>query len=256
MELGHAIRIRGSGFEIYWLGGRVLRRIQRDGRQHPGGGGTDVSCYANFERRPLVFVGVVKLGTGTGRITSTPPGLDCGPTCEAGFSEGATVTVTRYPDAGSIFIEWGGACSGSGLTSSVNLGAQAVLCSARFDSDGATAVAVRLDPFGMRSLSDGPFTIQAIDASGAAAAAPQDITVTLLREVVSPCRGVLFSSNRTITVPQGQSSIAALDAAGRDPLCNTSPTRTEWTVRGATMGVGPLDMSDVRIQELFVSISR
>lgn len=57
---------------------------------------------------------VTKRGTGLGTVISTPTGIDCGSTCTAPFSFGASVTLTATPATGSTFAGWTGACSGSG----------------------------------------------------------------------------------------------------------------------------------------------
>ena len=65
----------------------------------------------------LFTVTVEKRGSGTGTIISTPPGIDCGPTCStqaAQFEEGTIVSLTPPAAAGSAFAGWGGDCSGVG----------------------------------------------------------------------------------------------------------------------------------------------
>ena len=57
---------------------------------------------------------VTKAGTGSGTVTSTPPGIDCGATCTASFPHGTTVTLTASPAAGSTFTGWSGDCTGTG----------------------------------------------------------------------------------------------------------------------------------------------
>jgi hypothetical protein len=56
---------------------------------------------------------VTKTGMGSGTVTSAPPGLDCGATCTATFTKGDSITLTAVPDSDSIFVGWGGACSGT-----------------------------------------------------------------------------------------------------------------------------------------------
>jgi len=54
-------------------------------------------------------------GTGTGKVTSTPAGIDCGADCDESFTSGAQVTLNAEPGAGSTFSGWsGGGCSGTG----------------------------------------------------------------------------------------------------------------------------------------------
>jgi len=58
---------------------------------------------------------VVKGGTGSGGVASSPAGIACGATCEAEFASGTEVTLTATADAGSQFSGWSGAgCSGTG----------------------------------------------------------------------------------------------------------------------------------------------
>ncbi len=52
-------------------------------------------------------------GTGTGAVTSSPSGIDCGATCEASFPGGTVVTLTAIPAAGSALGGWSGACTGT-----------------------------------------------------------------------------------------------------------------------------------------------
>jgi Divergent InlB B-repeat domain len=58
---------------------------------------------------------VTKNGTGTGAVTSSPAGINCGATCVAGFNYGTAVTLTATPVANTIFAGWsGGGCGGVG----------------------------------------------------------------------------------------------------------------------------------------------
>jgi Divergent InlB B-repeat domain len=53
-------------------------------------------------------------GTGTGTVSSSLGGVNCGAECSGRFSRGAEVTLTATPAAGSTFTGWSGACSGVG----------------------------------------------------------------------------------------------------------------------------------------------
>lgn len=52
--------------------------------------------------------------TGSGTVRSSPSGINCGSTCNAGFTSGTQVTLTPTPAHGWQFASWSGACSGSG----------------------------------------------------------------------------------------------------------------------------------------------
>lgn len=55
---------------------------------------------------------VYRAGTGSGTITSDPPGIDCGTDCTELFDPNTLVTLTATPAPGSTFDGWSGACNG------------------------------------------------------------------------------------------------------------------------------------------------
>jgi uncharacterized repeat protein (TIGR02543 family) len=57
---------------------------------------------------------VAKSGTGSGTVTSSPTGVNCGADCTEVYSHGTTVTLTAAADGSSSFTGWSGACSGTG----------------------------------------------------------------------------------------------------------------------------------------------
>ena len=52
-------------------------------------------------------------GSGNGRVTSTPSGINCGPTCSNTFGAGTPIRLTAEPYSGSVLAYWSGACTGS-----------------------------------------------------------------------------------------------------------------------------------------------
>ena len=81
---------------------------------------------------PLPVATVLKAGLGSGTVTSTPVGINCGATCSSTFPANTALTLTAVPAAGSSFNSWTGCTSTSGATCSVTLTANATVA-ATFD---------------------------------------------------------------------------------------------------------------------------
>jgi len=64
---------------------------------------------------------VTRAGAGTGNVTSSPAGINCGVDCSEGYLYGTTVTLTASPQVGSQFAGWSGACAGSAPTCTVTM---------------------------------------------------------------------------------------------------------------------------------------
>jgi len=77
----------------------------------------DKSVTATFDEEPTpeFELTVAKAGTGSGSVTSSPSGINCGATCSAKYEEGAEVTLSATPASGSTFSGWSRAsCPGTG----------------------------------------------------------------------------------------------------------------------------------------------
>lgn len=82
---------------------------------------------------------VAPAGSGSGTVTSSPAGIDCGGTCAAQFEQDTEVTLTATAAAGSTFAGWsGGGCSGSG-TCTVTMSAAAAVTATFETSSGGTS---------------------------------------------------------------------------------------------------------------------
>jgi hypothetical protein len=74
-------------------------------------------------RLPAYPLSVTKTGPGSGTITSTPAGIDCGTACSASYAAGTSVRLVATPAVGSVFAGWSGACSGLSSTCTVSMDA-------------------------------------------------------------------------------------------------------------------------------------
>jgi hypothetical protein len=77
-------------------------------------GAAPASGSFTYNALPNETLTVSKAGTGSGSVTSSPAGIDCGATCSHPFTQGTTVTLTAAPASGSTFAGWSGGCSGTG----------------------------------------------------------------------------------------------------------------------------------------------
>lgn len=55
---------------------------------------------------------MTKAGAGTGTVTSSPVGINCGSACVATFVNGTSVSLSARPGTRSRFVGWSGDCSG------------------------------------------------------------------------------------------------------------------------------------------------
>jgi hypothetical protein len=84
-----------------WMQDKLNQLVQRCINAH-------VKCFQQFSYQ----LSVEKTGTGTGTVSSYPSGISCGTTCLAIYDKGATVTLNAQADLGSVFVGWGGDCTG------------------------------------------------------------------------------------------------------------------------------------------------
>lgn len=74
--------------------------------------------------------------TGSGTVSSTSPGIDCGSDCSESYASGTAVTLSATPAAGWRFVGWtGGGCNGTAnctVTMSADLSVQAAFSQTTF----------------------------------------------------------------------------------------------------------------------------
>src|SRR4029450_12280173 len=105
------------------------------------------SCTATFSLNPAggygltvnIASGLSSGGSGSGTITSSPSGINCGSDCSETYSSGTLVSLTAIPASGSTFAGWSGDadCLDGLVTMNANKS-----CTATFKLDTAMLTAV------------------------------------------------------------------------------------------------------------------
>jgi len=78
------------------------------------GSGNGVSTIKQVRLAFPHDLAIAKAGSGSGTVSSTTPGIDCGATCTRSYLDYQSVTLTATAATGSTFAGWTGACSGTG----------------------------------------------------------------------------------------------------------------------------------------------
>jgi len=186
-------------------------------------GSRDVT--ATFTRLPVLTV--TPAGSGSGTVTSSPGGIDCGSTCSASFDEGTMVTLTATPSAGSRFAGWSGACSGTDT------------CTVTMDSDqSVTATFIRMWTLTVSTAGSGSGTVT-IEPGGVVCASTCSATFddgTMVTLTASPAAGDVFGGWSGACTGTGSCSLT-MNADLSVTATFTAPPRT-LTVTKAGGGDG------------------
>ena len=172
---------------------------------------------ATFSPLSILTVNTV----GSGKITSSPSGIDCGTTCSTGFTDGTSVVLTATPSNDYSFAGWsGGACSGTGTCTMTIAGAQSV--TATFNPPARPSVPLEVAAVAGNQkvlvtwkASQGivtSYTATSINAAGDAASQKSCSaqTPTTSCEILGLSNGVLYRFTVVATGPGGTSDPSAL----------------------------------------------
>jgi Phosphoesterase family/Divergent InlB B-repeat domain len=116
--------------------------------------------------------------SGSGTVSSSPSGINCGSTCTGTFNAGTPITLTAAPAVGNSFAGWSGACSGSSPTCTIVLnqattvaaGFQVIPLQLSISESNPNAGVVSSDPIGINcgqtcTASFNPGTTVALNAA-------------------------------------------------------------------------------------------
>ncbi|HET9579459.1 MAG TPA: Ig-like domain repeat protein [Usitatibacter sp.] len=128
---------------------------------------------------------VSRSGSGTGSVTSSPAGIDCGSTCSASFASGTNVTLTAAPAPGAVFTGWSGACTGSASSCVVDITAATTVVATFASAPGAATLGVSVS--GSGSVTSSPAGIDCASSCSASFASGTSVTLS-----ATPSAGMSF----------------------------------------------------------------
>jgi len=89
-----------------------------------------VTIKANDSNQKMLSV----IKSGSGKVTSSPAGIDCGTDCSEDYDSGTEVTLTAAPEFHSIFTGWSGSCTGTDTSCTVTMDTEHTV-NANFEPD-------------------------------------------------------------------------------------------------------------------------
>jgi YVTN family beta-propeller protein len=220
--------------------------------------GADTTVTATFKAKVATdTLSVTLTGGGSGMVTSSPSGINCGPTCSASFDAGTKIALSAAAASGSTFAGWsGGGCSGidgCALTLDAN-----TTVTASFVANAAgnlTLVAAVLPTSRSVAVGNAATTFATmIDAGPADAAtctiAPATgIPASFVFQTTDPTTNALTGAANTpanIAAGQAQSFVIALTPTAAFPPTNVAFTFTcanAPSPAASTVGVDTLNLS-------------
>jgi YVTN family beta-propeller protein len=216
------------------------------------------SVTASFKKKPTTkMLSVALTGGGSGTVTSTPSGINCGTTCAASFDTGTQIALTAAAASGSTFAGWSsGGCSGDQsctLTLSANTTVNASFVA---DTVGNLTLVAAVLPVSRSVEIGSTATVFATmidagpaDASTCTIAPATSIPANFAFQTTNPATNAVTGTiNTPVNIPSGQ---AQSFVVAFTPVAAFSPTNVAFAFTCAnapgpaatTVGVDTLNLS-------------
>jgi endoglucanase len=197
------------------------------------------SVTATFNSSSTFALAITKMGTGTGTVTSSPTGINCGATCTANFANATNVTLTAAASTGSTFGGWSGACTGTTLTCTVAM-TQARNVTATFNTTSSNfPLTVTLAGTGSGTVTSSPAGINCGTTCSASYASTVSVTLTATAASGSTFAGfggACTGTTCTVAMSQARAVTATFNTTGTGGTCANPVTFSGNTGNFGTTG--------------------
>jgi hypothetical protein len=230
IEVLHKEATGGDNFAVSWQGPGIAQTVI---------GGNLLSPFVPGPGSSFALT-VAKAGAGSGTVTSSPSGVNCGSTCSANYTSGTSVTLTAAAASGSTFAGWSGACTGTASCTVSMTAARSV--TATFNSTGTTfALTVAKAGSGAGTVTSSPTGVNCGSTCSASYASGTSVTLT-----AAPASGSTFSGwsgactgtgNCTVSMTAARSVTATFNGSSSFSLAVTKAGTGTGTVTSTPSGI-------------------
>jgi len=199
-----------------------------DGGVRPFAIRSDIGADEDNGQKVLLRVTITGTIGGSGHVTSSPAGINCGTDCREIYDVGTTVSLTATSDLGSVLGGWSGDATGTATTIAVTLDTSKAV-TATFIGPSLTVTT----PNGGETFKNGSF-LNTNKISWTYTGNPGPIKIELLKA------GVLYATIKS-SVPVGTNGAGSFN--WRTP--RTYPAGADYSIRITSVGIPSVtDTSD------------
>ncbi len=198
------------------------------------------SVMATFAVKTYALT-VRKAGNGSGTVSSSPSGINCGSDCSESYSSGKVVKLTAKAKSGSVFTGWSGACSGTSSACTVTMN-QARTVTAAFTKKGYYLLTVSKAGNGSGTVTSSPSGINCGSDCSESYSSGKVVKLTAKARIDSvfagwsgACSGT--SSSCTVTMNQAKTVTAAFTKKGYYLLTVSKAGSGSGTVTSSPSGI-------------------
>lgn len=191
---------------------------------------------------------VSKSGSGGGRVTSIPAGINCGTSCSASFGTGLPVVLSAAPDTGSTFAGWSGCDTVTAAGCNVTLNAARNVTATFTATVVSQVLNVSRVGSGSGTLTSSPAAINCGSTCSASFNSGTSVTLTATPSTGSVFAGWIGDCSGTgtciVTMTQARNVTATFNVVAT-PVTEAFNTITNgcvagWTCVNNSAPVGPL----------------